>query len=69
MNLFDFLKKHTCNACGKKFSKTEYYMHHQLLHHSNRDSYDCSNCGQKFSDMDKLKSHIKRDHSYKNSKK
>jgi DNA-directed RNA polymerase subunit RPC12/RpoP len=69
MNLFDFLKKHKCSTCGKKFNKTEHYMHHQLIYHSNNDSYDCSNCGQKFSDMDKLKSHIKRDHSYKNNKK
>ena len=65
MNLFDFLKKYKCSECERRFNKIEYYMHHQLIYHSNNNSYDCSNCGLKFSDMDKLKDHIRRDHSYK----
>lgn len=63
--LFNFLKKHVCSDCGKKFYKVENFMHHQLLYHSNNGSYDCSNCGLTFSDMDKLKDHVRRDHSYK----
>ncbi len=64
MKLFDFLKKHKCHLCDRKFYKIEDYMHHQLLYHS-KGSYDCSKCNMEFSDMDKLKDHIKRDHSYK----
>lgn len=63
--MFEFLKKHQCNNCGKKFRKVEYLMHHSLLHHPDSNTYDCSNCGKTFSDMDKLKAHIKSEHSYK----
>jgi DNA-directed RNA polymerase subunit RPC12/RpoP len=69
MKLFNFLKKHKCHICGRRFHKVENYMHHQLLYHSNNSSYDCSNCGLKFLNMDELKDHIKRNHSYKKDKK
>ena len=65
MKLFNFLKKHKCQICGRRFHKVENYMHHQLLYHCNKSSYDCSNCGLKFLNMDELKDHIKRNHSYK----
>ncbi len=64
MGLFDIFKKHNCPTCGRRFSKIENYMHHQLLYHSDRSFYDCSSCGLKFTDMDKLKDHVRRDHSY-----
>jgi DNA-directed RNA polymerase subunit RPC12/RpoP len=69
MKLFNFLKKHKCQICERRFYKVENYMHHQLLYHSNKSSYDCSNCGLKFLNMDELKDHIKRNHSYKKDKK
>ncbi|KAA2280231.1 hypothetical protein F1Z66_11555 [Candidatus Nitrosocosmicus sp. SS] len=63
--MFNFLKKHKCEYCKKKFRKIEYLMHHTLLNHPDSSTYDCSNCGEKFSDMDKLKAHVKKMHFYK----
>ncbi|MBA3751053.1 MAG: hypothetical protein H0X03_09235 [Nitrosopumilus sp.] len=63
MDFFNFLKKHKCQICGRRFNRIENYMHHQLLYHSDKSTYDCSNCGLKFTDMDKLKDHIRKDHS------
>jgi DNA-directed RNA polymerase subunit RPC12/RpoP len=68
MGFFDFLKKHKCQNCGRRFNKVENYMHHQLLYHFNTRSFDCLNCGINFADMDKLKDHIRKDHSYKKNK-
>lgn len=65
MDFSALFKKHKCDICGRRFRKVEDAMHHQLLFHSNNQSYDCSNCGEKFSDMDKLKDHIRKNHSYK----
>ena len=40
----NFLKKHQCDKCNKKFSKQEEFMNHKQIVHGKDTQYDCKEC-------------------------
>ena len=63
-NKFSFLKKNTCEFCGKRFRALEELMQHFQITHDDR-TYECKQCDMKFEGMEVMRDHIKRNHSYK----
>jgi transcriptional regulator NrdR family protein len=63
-NKFSFLKKNTCEFCGKRFRTLEELMQHFQITHDDR-TYECKQCDKKFEGMEVMRDHIKRNHSYK----
>ena len=61
----NFLKKHQCDKCDKKFSKKEELMNHKQIIHGKDLQYDCKECNQNFSNMEDMRTHLQRVHSYK----
>ena len=61
----NFLKKHQCDKCDKKFPKKEELMNHKQIIHGKDLQYDCKECNQNFSNMEDMRTHLKREHSYK----
>ena len=61
----NFLKKHQCNKCDKKFLKKEELMNHKQIIHGKDLQYDCKECNKNFSNMEDMRTHLKREHSYK----
>ena len=63
----DLLKKHQCEACGRKFRKIEQLMQHQQVAHEER-LYLCKDCNMSFEGMEQMRDHAKKFHSYNKMK-
>lgn len=64
---FNFLKKNSCNYCGRNFRTLEEMMRHFQIMHDNK-IYECKKCNMKFEGMEVMRDHIKKYHRYKKNR-
>ena len=59
---------HSCNICGKKFSKPDYIQNHISIVHHKKTDHVCEFCNKGFSTVQTLKFHISLIHKEKDIK-
>ncbi len=61
---FTFVKKNSCEYCGKNFKTLEQVMHHFQISHDNQ-IYECKTCNVKVEGMERMRDHVKKNHRYR----